>query len=148
MDNIRHGRLIQAVICDDVRREITGKSILIGVYSEDITVPALPSTLALHLWTQIRLENKEELQLGFRVRGASGEHLTQEMLGPLKPPGDERLANVVFGPIVFTVHTEGVIKFEWRLANLAWEEAAHLILKKGTVTPDGILVPTRATSGS
>jgi hypothetical protein len=38
------------VICDDIRKEINGKDILIGVYGGDIVVPATPFVLVLAVW--------------------------------------------------------------------------------------------------
>jgi hypothetical protein len=42
------------LLCDDIRREVNGKAILIGVYSGDIIVPTAPTSLGLGLWLQGR----------------------------------------------------------------------------------------------
>ena len=41
------------IFCDDIRKEITNKDILIGVYAGDIVVPSFPTPLALALWIEI-----------------------------------------------------------------------------------------------
>jgi hypothetical protein len=38
------------VICDDIRKEISGKDILIGVYGGDIVVTGAPFVLVLAVW--------------------------------------------------------------------------------------------------
>ncbi|MSU89263.1 hypothetical protein GE300_06470 [Rhodobacteraceae bacterium 2CG4] len=40
------------VFCDDIRREDTGKAILIGVYVEDMIPSTLPSRFSLSIWTK------------------------------------------------------------------------------------------------
>jgi hypothetical protein len=42
------------VFCDDIRREVSGKEILIGAYSGDIVVPSVPSVLQIAMWVQVR----------------------------------------------------------------------------------------------
>jgi hypothetical protein len=42
----------QFVVCDDIRREMTGKEILIGVYGSNIAVPSFPAPLNLAFWMQ------------------------------------------------------------------------------------------------
>ncbi|TIP70339.1 MAG: hypothetical protein E5X53_28280 [Mesorhizobium sp.] len=54
------------ILCDDVRKEITGKDILIGVYSGTINVPAYPVVVPASLW--IELEPDAAGTILFRVR--------------------------------------------------------------------------------
>lgn len=62
------------IVCDDIRKEVTGKDILIGVYSGDIIVQDIPATISAAFWFELlplelgvqrlelrlRLANKEE----------------------------------------------------------------------------------------
>lgn len=41
------------LICDDVRKEASGKDILVGVYSGELAVHALPVTLLISLFIEI-----------------------------------------------------------------------------------------------
>jgi hypothetical protein len=41
------------VLCDDVRKEITQKDILIGVYSSGIMVPFMPAQMQLAFWAEM-----------------------------------------------------------------------------------------------
>lgn len=40
------------ILCDDIRREISNKDILIGVYSGDIVVPAFPALINAAFWLE------------------------------------------------------------------------------------------------
>ncbi|MEP7173717.1 MAG: hypothetical protein ABI705_09545 [Aestuariivirga sp.] len=42
-------KIESAFLCDDVRREGNGKLIFIGVYAQDIILPAFPITLGFHV---------------------------------------------------------------------------------------------------
>ena len=42
----------QFIVCDDIRREISGKDILIGVYGSDVAVASFPAPLSLAFWMQ------------------------------------------------------------------------------------------------
>lgn len=42
------------IVCDDVRKEVTNKDILIGVYAGDIVVPAFPAVLTVAFWIELR----------------------------------------------------------------------------------------------
>jgi hypothetical protein len=40
------------VICDDIRQEVNGKQILIGVYGSTILVPSMPFSVGLSIWIE------------------------------------------------------------------------------------------------
>jgi hypothetical protein len=42
--------LEQALLCDDVRMEQSGKSILIGVYNQHMMLPYFPVAIPVCLW--------------------------------------------------------------------------------------------------
>jgi hypothetical protein len=50
-----------ALICDDIRMEVSGKVILIGVYAGDILLNRIPATIPVAVW------------LDGRVQGAPGK---------------------------------------------------------------------------
>jgi hypothetical protein len=69
------------VVCDDIRKEVTGKEILIGVYSGEIVLPSFPNWFPASLWIEvdtpevgkydvslrIGLTNKPPLNIKFRI---------------------------------------------------------------------------------
>lgn len=46
-------QVISAIICDDVRREINGKDILIGVFGSGMKIGAIPSLVSLSFWLEL-----------------------------------------------------------------------------------------------
>lgn len=65
-------KITSIIICDDVRREINNKEILIGVYSGSITVPSYPATLRLALWIEMETEQKELNHWAIKIETPSG----------------------------------------------------------------------------
>ena len=59
--------ILAVVVCDDIRKEITNKDILIGVYAADIVVPIFPVALALAFWIEINPKKCGHRELSFRV---------------------------------------------------------------------------------
>lgn len=56
-----------AIVCDDVRREITGKDILIGVYPDGINVLQIPGVVILTFWIELIPKSVGELEIELRV---------------------------------------------------------------------------------
>jgi hypothetical protein len=63
------------ILCDDVRREESGKDILIGVYSGDILVPQFPAALSLSLWAEYTVRGTGPLLVAFRMTTDRGTEL-------------------------------------------------------------------------
>ena len=61
-------RIDSALICDMMRREDTGKDILIGIYTGSINLQSLPAKLSLTFWlvTEALSEGKTEFVMRFR----------------------------------------------------------------------------------
>src|SRR5215467_14267622 len=55
------------IMCDDVRKEVSNKEILIGVYSGDIILPALPAWMPLAIWIELEPRELGKHQLEFRL---------------------------------------------------------------------------------
>jgi len=56
------------LLCDDVRQETNGKFIILGLYTPDIAVPAVPVSLpSLCFFTVGETEGPEDVDLTFRL---------------------------------------------------------------------------------
>ena len=55
------------LVCDDVRRELSGKDILIGVYSGGIGIPTLPAQMNVAFWITLRAPAPGTFTLSLRV---------------------------------------------------------------------------------
>lgn len=63
---------VSVIVCDDIRQESNGKLILIGVYSDDIIVPSIPTNIALCFLIQIRMMSNQPVNAKLRVTDPSG----------------------------------------------------------------------------
>ncbi len=70
-----------ALVCDDVRREDSGKLILIGVYARDIRLTSVPATLVLSLVVNVMAPEPLEVDFEFQCivdevqKGSAKGHL-------------------------------------------------------------------------
>lgn len=65
-----HFRITSAIICDEVRFEVTNKLILLGVYTGDIIVPSFPAALSLSIYVVIEDLALGEHQFELRLTGS------------------------------------------------------------------------------
>lgn len=81
------------LLCDDVRKEMSGKEILIGVYSGDVVVQSYPTTLFASVWAEFEVEGDAPKQIEFSIQSPSGNPpVTAELTliqeaGPPQPVG-------------------------------------------------------------
>jgi hypothetical protein len=92
------------LICDDVRQEVTGKLMLIGLYMGNITVPQIPFLLPALTFFHV-FESDRPATLSFRVRLENldtGQAMAEAMGGMnIIRPGTG-IAPVRFSPIQFS----------------------------------------------
>ena len=62
------------LVCDDVRREVTGKDILIGVYAGDLNVASLPANILLSIWVEMTAKKKEPQEISLRIQVPNPDH--------------------------------------------------------------------------
>jgi|SRR5271165_1920922 len=85
------------IICDDLRVELSGKQILIGVYAGDIIFPAFPAKLnQLIFRIEVRRDALNE-QVNFRVKKASDGTQLTEVASPVPSPDPHENSVFVFG---------------------------------------------------
>lgn len=82
--------IVEAVIlCDQVRREDNGKLLLIGVYSDVITVPRLPLPIQLTLAVEIRVVQAGTFTFSIDVTDPLGNHVVEGLAGEGKYEGED-----------------------------------------------------------
>ncbi len=67
--------IASVIICDDVRTEINGKEILIGVYNQALIVKELPFTMRLTFRVSLTLKMPDQRTCSFAVSDPDGETL-------------------------------------------------------------------------
>lgn len=103
-------KLIDWIICDDVRQEITGKTTIIGIYGADIIVPQTPMVLPqLCIITKWDIKSGIFKEIVFRLELPDGSQL-----GPItaKAPhnikGERLMMHLAFIP--FQIQIAGTYK--------------------------------------
>lgn len=83
---IKKPKLIDWIICDDVRTEVGEKLTMVGVYSKDIIVPMIPLLLPqLYLVTKWDISGGHFEEISFRLESPDGGQLGPV---PAKVPKD------------------------------------------------------------
>jgi hypothetical protein len=86
------------ILCDDVRQEVTGKEILIGVYNDSMIFPSLPGSLKqLILRISCDLLDKDLKTAVISLRDPSGTKLSDQTIDLTTLPANE---HPVFGFII------------------------------------------------
>lgn len=124
-------KVSSVVLCDDVRREISGKDILIGAYAGTIVVASIPFALRVALWVEIEATETGVLEI----------HLRITLDG--KKPSDLKIALLIDRPATIAApitnlnlngDVEGKLQIEWSLDKIRWETVKTYEVVRGTVT--------------
>lgn len=112
------------LMCDDVRREITGKDILIGVYSSNIIILNFPSALNIALWMQFHADEAGSTLVEIRV-------VDQENRQILHMGANFEIQNAGSGsfftpPTAVLIEAPGSISLQARQADGEWTNLASL----------------------
>lgn len=60
------------IFCDDIRREASGKDILIGVYSAEMVFATVPTMVGVSIWIQLRTAGNGVVGAWVRVTDPTG----------------------------------------------------------------------------
>jgi hypothetical protein len=117
------------VICDDVRKEVTSKDILIGAYGGGILVSSLPATIPIAVWIELTPESAGRLDVDLRLvlPGTPGEFALR-IIGDIPRGGEPTSINSP--QIMCPVGAVGDIEVSVRSP----EEAEWHIVKRKSVT--------------
>lgn len=106
-----------ALICDDVRIEEGGKSLIIGAYRNSIILHSNPSMITLRLAGAFEFVTPGEHVLEFRVTTPGGQGLGSIKSLPNADSGTYADFNV---PVIDYWTSEGSILFDWRVDGGEW----------------------------
>ena len=117
-------RLMNAVFCEDIRRENNGKDMLLGVYSGDIVVARFPARVSVSLWLQYLLAATTggETGIDLRLRFDGHEKAVHQIGLPFMEVGETTIA-LRGMPVV--IDGSGVLLLEHRLPGEDWTEIAY-----------------------
>jgi hypothetical protein len=102
-----------ALLCEDIRQEMTGKFSLAGVFASDLMTPNFAAPMTCGVFAEVIAEEAGKLHVEFRVTDGDGKLFTAgEIQTFFVTPGKQPF---VFGPFQFTAAGYGPIRFQWRL---------------------------------
>jgi hypothetical protein len=136
--------LVQALLCDDVRREFNGKQIIIGVYGDDVVLPNLPISIPLCLWMRFKFPASGAYPLELVVVGER-----QQRLLPIQPvqvnvTDSTKHMDVILGGILLSITEPETLKFQWRERSEESGEWKQVLIVKVTQGP----MPLNSTPGA
>jgi hypothetical protein len=126
----------QFVVCDDIRREMSGKEILVGVYGSDIAVAGFPTQLALSYWVQVYSPEAvlSPATIDFRLMGGEDAQFFAVSVQVMIPrPG---LGAISLPAIPFSLQIPTRLILQMRQRDGDWEKAGEFGVDRGTPLPN------------
>jgi hypothetical protein len=139
-----------ALLCDDVRREIGGKDIIIGLYSGQIASVVFPILMMVNVYMRVSFSKANiKFPMEFRIINSLGHQLIPTTKSILEAPTTEFKATVLLGAIPLQIQGPGLISFQLRAEdkNQDWETVTTLNVVHGTGTaPPAAIIGKMTTS--
>jgi len=128
-------QITAAILCEEVRSELNGKSTLLGVYSGDLLVPELPANLRLGVYAEATasLAYKGPLHVRFLLNGE------QIVLGNGTLNTEAGYIALPVSGMIVGCNKPGIVSVEFSPDATLWKEVISRQLKIGTFK-DGILI--------
>jgi hypothetical protein len=125
---------LATVICDDVRREISGKDVIVGAYGGNLIVGRFPTTLMLAFWIQLNAREAGTRTVQFRISGPpESEHLSVAVKAAVAKEGPSAIF-LPPTPIVASAPFELVVQMQEEGAE--WRDLRRVQIEKGELAPE------------
>ena len=121
-------RILNAIICDQVRKEDSGKHLLLGVYPIDALVPDFPTTIALVLWMQLDVDRNGKFDVEFRIQ--KDKKIISSLRATMKVKSHLHPATISLPPVPIQIDGECILSFQIREKNKRWKTVKRLPVKK------------------
>lgn len=113
-------KIENVIICDQVRKEESGKHLLIGVYPENILFSSFPGKIVLTPWVQISDEGNRKIAIEFRVTNSEGEILITAG-GELDATNHSGLLTLTLPTVMFNISNQTILSFQMRESKKRWK---------------------------
>jgi hypothetical protein len=120
MPEIARFHVVHCVLCDDVRIEVGGKEILIGVYPVGIQTPFMPWFMVVSTWLRVIWSGDGEAQVEIRINNPKGIE-SGIVKGSARSIWRGFVSSLTFSGLAFQVEMEGIYAVEIKLNGGAWE---------------------------
>ncbi len=118
------------VVCDDIRQETNGKQILIGVYANDIRVPAMPFSIPLSVWIEYPTNKIGADTVYVKLSYTTGFSASVKVEIQVNEIGTMVLA---MPPLLVSGATDGELVVEASRDGTAWEEIKRKAIRRGPI---------------
>lgn len=122
-----------AIFCDDIRTEMNGKLILIGVYTSNIIAP-LPQKLGVCVHLRFFSDTAGTHKITFKLSGPDG--FAAEGDGQIETSRDNMNGSLSLPPVAADIKSEGDIEF-WVGVDGQDQEIAGCIAVVNALTQSG-----------
>lgn len=119
---------VTVVACEDIRREYSGRAILIGVYATILWIPSLPRDVQISWWLLSKPEIFGEIEVEVRVVGPNDSILHQETLH-LEIEEISKGGIIRINRMPLQLQAEGQIALQWDAGEKDWETLKELEVK-------------------
>ena len=111
-------KVINAVVCDDVRKEANGKHIIIGVYPHDMLVRS---------WVQFFVQHRGEVKIEFRTRvKAQPKKRARFALATFNIEDPSKMNTLTLPPVPVEINEQGLLLFEVREKDGRWKKVREI----------------------
>ena len=111
---------LSALVCDEVRREINGKDIIIGAYGGDVLIDNFPVSLSLSLWISSETSGTGDIRADIRVVNREKKVLV-ELKGIMNAGGRYHRSSLFTPKIRFDVDKSTELRFQLRVEEGRWK---------------------------
>lgn len=112
-------KIKNAILCEDIRKEVSNKLILIGVYSGNILVTKLPTNISLNYYFDTIVKTSGIHQIYIRLSGPGKDSL---VLGAGIDASEDNAHGAVTGPkMEVLLEREGTIKIAVSADKKSWK---------------------------
>lgn len=118
---------LRTVFCDDIRREDSGKLILVGVYMDDLVPSSVPSTFPLSLWLTFKSEEYDTGKLSIILNLPGGNQIKLD--GTMDELPTDSNVHFIFGGVPIEIKESGHISVQLKFGEEEPVEAGSLIVK-------------------
>jgi hypothetical protein len=106
------------IVCDDIRKEVTGKDLILGVYTGSVVLGEFPSWFGPAFWIEVDFSETGDFELNFRLSITGKPPMPFTMRAHVSNPGPS--AGVVQGlQILIEEETELVLEIregdDWKV---------------------------------
>ena len=122
-------RLVSALLCEDARKDIAGKDILIGVYSGNILVERLPGKMPITAWFNLDVHGPCIFAIEVRVLDPTERETIRGKM-KLNVKAEKDSVSTSLPIFLMDIEKEGFIRVQIRRENGKWR---NVIKKKITV---------------